>query len=251
MVPMAQTGVQIYGRFYPTYELYLDYAFTVSNGRERFSPYDLDDKKAFGGRLHLSYEGNKAKVSGGSYLYYGNYTKIRKRAIIDSLEKSLQIKQINEGVRDEFIIASDLLIEFAGLKLQTEYIYRWDSVEVARPLTYEDQLLNAGDLTGEITGDYIYFDPSNTGYGVYVLVAYTLPLHRWLGEFLITPFVFYERSKYMDSKPHLSLNQVIAGLNLRPHPNVVLKLEFGYNKFDTSRYGKPIKDMTAQLAVSF
>lgn len=251
MVPLAQTGLEIYGRFFPTYELFLDYALTVSNGRERFSFQDLDDKKAFGARLHLSYEGDKATVSFGGYLYYGNYTKIRKQVLIDTENKKLGVKQIDEGVRNELVIATDLLVKFWGIKLQSEFIYRRDEVEVPRPLLYEDQVLLAGDLTGELTGDYIYFDPSNTGYDVYTLLAYTLPLQRWLGQFLITPYVYWERSRYMDTKPILNLTQYVGGINLQPHPNVVLKLEASYLRAEDDRQGKPFKNLAAQVAVSF
>lgn len=252
MMPLAQTGLQIYGRFYPTYELFLDYALTISNGRERFSFHDMDDKKAFGARLHMSYEGDKVMVSGGGYLYYGNYTKLRKRVLVDTESKNFTVKQIDEGVRNELVLATDLMLKFYGVKLQGEFIWRRDEVVVPRPLTYEDQLLLAGDLTGEMTGDYIYFDPSNTGTDYYILLSYTLPLQRYIGQFLITPYVFYEDSNFMDSKPFLNMKMIVGGINLQPHPNVVLKLESSYMYSEDKRQcNGGCKNIAVQLAVSF
>ncbi|MCU0662287.1 MAG: putative porin [Myxococcota bacterium] len=251
MMPLNQTGLEIYGRFYPSYELFLDYSITVSNGRERFSFYDLDDKKAFGARLHLSYEGNKATISGGGYVYYGNYTKIKKRALIDTTKNTLRVDKVEEGSRNELVISGDLLFEYLGARLQGEFIWRRDEVEVPRPLTYEDQLLLAHDLTGEMTGDFVYFDPSNTGYDFYVLFAYTLPLQRWLGQFLIKPYFCYELSRYMDTKPILNLSNFVFGINLQPHPNVVVKLEATHSRAETDDFGDPFWNAAAQLAVSF
>jgi hypothetical protein len=251
MMPLNQTGLQVFGRFYPTYEFFIDYALTVSNGRERFSFHDLDDKKAFGARLHLAYEGNKATISGGGYLYYGNYTKLKKRAVIDTDQNSLRVERVEEGVRNELVVSGDFSAEFSGIRLQGEVIWRQDHVEVSRPLTYEDQLLLANDLTGEMTGKYIYFDPSNTGYDFYILLAYTLPLQKWLGQFLVKPYFCYELSRFMDTKPILNLAMYVFGINLQPHPNIVVKLEGSHLRAETDDYGDPFWNVAGQLAVSF
>ena len=77
-IPSAQTGVQLFGRFFPYENTYLDYALTASNNRgPAESVYDLSDNKAFGLRLKGSYEGKDLSTSLGGYLYYGTVKDIK------------------------------------------------------------------------------------------------------------------------------------------------------------------------------
>ncbi|MCP4677825.1 MAG: hypothetical protein GY854_20365, partial [Deltaproteobacteria bacterium] len=78
-IPLAQTGVQVHGRFFPSDSFFIDYAVTASNGRgPTETAYDLEDDKAIGLKLKLTYYGKKVTVALGGYGYYGRTTDVTK-----------------------------------------------------------------------------------------------------------------------------------------------------------------------------
>ena len=71
-IPLAQTGVQIYGRVFPATGFHIDYAVSASNGRgPTEAVYDLKHQKALGFKLKFTYENSDVLASLGGYFYWG------------------------------------------------------------------------------------------------------------------------------------------------------------------------------------
>ncbi len=254
MAPQTQTGLQVFGRFFPRYNLYLDYAVTLSNGRQELmeSTFDLDNNKGVGLRLRGMYEGDNVTVALGGYGYYGRLTRDQKSVIVNTQEQTLKVDVEHTWVNDEAVVTGDFLLKFFGVKLQMEYIFRYIKAVVPRTFLYSDELFLAGDLTGTVTGEPVYFGPTSVGRGYYGLLAYELPLHQWLGDFTITPYVLYESNMTLDSMPQINMKHLVyAGINLRPSAYVVLKAEFNYIVPEANKYGRDLMAVIAQMAVSF
>jgi len=190
-------------------------------------------------------------VALGGYAYYGHVTRIKKRAIIHQSERTLEMDVWNSQKRKEFSLSGDFLLTFSGVRLQAEYTFTYLKQIIPSAMFLDDQLFNAGDVTGEITGEPVYFAPSSVGRGFYVLLAYELPLHQWLGDFLITPFVFYELNRFRDMQPQTNMIMMSAGLNLRPSAYLVIKATFDYIIPETDKFGSDLMSVAAQMAVSF
>jgi hypothetical protein len=237
LVPLKQTGLQIFGRFFPARRLYFDYAFTVSNGRGPVeSLLDLDENKGLGLRLKLSYEGEKFEAALGGYGYWGEYT-----AAISNLESVDPVsfgKTITENYT-EYVGALDLRFQFFGVLLQGEYV---------RTLTKysERPLKNLWSGGQGYQADFV----NNTSY---VLLAYKLPLDRWLGTMSISPYLMWESMDTDDSEDNPPIQMFNGGINFKPSQAVVLKVEGAYMYADevygdgTTGFGI----ISAQMAVSF
>ncbi len=256
MLPLAQTGLQIYGRFFPTYELFLEYALTISNGRGPIEELiDLDENKGVGLRLRLLYEGVDWGVSLGGYAYYGKYTDLKKASIL-ALNPDLTINteadvplqsriEITEEY-DEYILTADLLFTIFGVSLQAEYVWRL--------MLFQQHGLRSTNhivLSGAAASEHLYH-PSNIGWGVYGLLSWELPLERWIQPMQIIPYVMYEHNEYQDTLPAFNFDMVFIGLNFKPSPFVVLKVEYSFGiPENIILYGDNVKVGCAQLAVSF
>lgn len=233
IVPSAQTGLQIFGRFFPARRTYFDYAFTVSNGRGPIeSVLDLDDNKGLGLRLKLAYEGDDFKISGGAYGYWGEYTD-NKKAIVSF--DPFRVQATRTEAYTEWVISGDLKMEVKGVLFQAE---------CARALYLYDVRPERNIYYG--TGP----QPDYTKTSVYGLVAYTLPLDEWLGDMTLTPFFQYGASNNDDSLPDQRGLEYRGGLNFKPSRFVVLKAEAVY--LDVSGVvGYAAWGLTGQMAVSF
>lgn len=252
LVPPAQTGLQLYGRLFPWDMVYFDYALTASNGRGPLESYiDLDDNKGVGLRLKLSYQGDDFTIAGGGYGYTGKTSDSKDIIHIIGLssqaseDRPILSETIPNDVCDEHILSSDILIEAFGLRLQAEYAYRYQDFSVNRPMESEYAILQTASPLDEL------FHPSEIGHDFYVLLAYTLPLHRWLHPVLITPYAMFEYGHTTDIFLWANANRYLAGVNIKPSPFVTLKLEGLISVMGSDIVGKEINSINAQVAVSF
>ena len=243
-VPSAQTGLQIFGRFFPARDTYLDYAVTLSNGRGPIeSVVDLDDNKGAGLRLRLSYEGDEVGFALGGYGYFGSYTD-EERNIVTTTPFDVEAEVVERY--KEFIGTGDVLLDLYGLRLQGEY--------VRRLVRYTERPLQVPPDPPGYPADYI-------AQYVYGLLAYELPIAEYLGGLRVTPYVMYEYA-VPDDTSDVWGHTVAAGLNLKPSSFVVIKAEYFTSIFPESK--KVMRDdgtidkqaerfwgLTAQLAVSF
>ena len=253
-VPLSQMGVQVFGRFYPGPDLFFDYAFTVSNGRGPIDTImDLDENKGLGLRLRLSYEGKNLTVSAGAYGYMGEYTDSQKEIFVqvdpnlhldESADMPIQaLTTVNENY-DEMVLATDLLIEFFGIRMQGEYVRRRVDYKEVTPLESIDVLFSDTNLTQNL------YTASFIGNSFYALLAYTLPLDKWISPVKITPYGIYENVTENDTLLRTSTWAIAAGLNIKPSPFVSIKLEYGQATPKNDVFGTG-RQVGAQVAVSF
>ncbi len=244
-IPMAQTGIQLHGRFLPSASFFIDYAVTLANGRgPTESAYDLDDNKAVGLRLRLIYKGRNVQAALGGYGYYGQTTDIEKSLNLDQLaQDNLQIK-INETEKYQELTGSlDFLLAFYGIRLQAECvrgIIQYDK----RPFRTH------APVTTEPIGGYM---PDYIKFHVYGLLAWELPLHKYLGEMTLTPYLFIERSVPEDALEVANPFYIRFGVNYKPNPFIVLKVEAGRSTTESVSLNPDPQYWTVsgQAAVSF
>lgn len=240
IMPGAQTGIQIHGRYFFTDRLRLDYAVTVSNGRGPMDEVsDVDEHFAYGLRLRLVYEGAKWKLAVGGYGYYGRLKDEKESVLIDVVANEATTGFDVEEEKDEFIASADLLVQAYGLRLQAEYVYAYN--KYLSP-TY-DTSSAAYQAVSNISGGVL---PNYYTHGAYVLLAYALPLKKWLGSMKITPFASYEFNKQFDYSSATTM--LTAGVNIRPLPALVFKAQ--WEGFYSEQLGN-FNSIIAQMAVAF
>ncbi|MCP4602245.1 MAG: hypothetical protein GY847_17295 [Proteobacteria bacterium] len=229
-LPEAQTGLYAFGRVFPTDKLLLNYGLTFTNGRGPMDEiYDLDNNKGVGARLRLAWEG-KFRLALGSYLYTGEYTDLNRR--IASINPIGFEKEIKESYR-EWVGAFDLLFEYAGLRIQSEFLYK--------SMIYNNQKrsLNEFDPTRLSTM------PDHYSTGVYTLIAYRLPIQR----IELMPYFMYDYIEFSNFMRDVAPSIFTGGLNWRVTPFIVWKAEYYYV---FSRGGATdFQGISTQLAVSF
>jgi len=256
LMPLAQTGFQIFGRFFPAPRVFLDYAVTLSNGRGAMdSVMDLDENKGIGLKLKMSYESRKLTAALGGYGFYGKGTEstFHTHLILDSegtmsesADEPLTYREEISNQYSELMVSADLLLEFDfGLRLQSEFIFRRFEVESPRAF-YSRETLFAG---ASILTDHL-FQSSNTGHGYYILVGWELPFAA-LRPVKITPYFMWEDTRGYDTFPYVNFKLITAGLNVKPSPFVTLKLEYLAGLPESDVYGEPMQVIQAQVAVSF
>jgi len=186
--PEHQTGLELFGSHYDR-GFKLEYHLTASNGRgatEGQQDQDLD--LAFGGRLAV--ETPWGLKLGGS-VYRGRYTGFPAGA----------------GARapsyDEVAYGADAQYDLGALHLQAEVI--------AHDRHYDEGLRTA---TG---GGFV---PDSRDFGVYVLAGY-----RFDRFWNVMPFSHVEHYRPGDHTLFEGVNGGSVGLNFRPTPALVLKLE--------------------------
>jgi hypothetical protein len=259
MVPRAQTGLQAFGRFFPLPTLFVDYAVTLSNGRGPMEQlFDLDENKGVGLRLRLSYQKKQVKIAVGGYGYYGTYTDTKK-ALVIALNPDYTLNNdeefpvtgrttITEAYR-EIIGSADFLLEVHGVRLQGEYVHRFVDYTKPARLGLETILLNQGN--SDVGLDQALYAADFQGDGVYGLLAWELPLSRWLGPVLLTPYFMYEYGEPQDNFTGFSQQFFQVGLNVKPSAFVTLKLEYAYLLPNEAAPVNFMQYINAQLAVSF
>lgn len=191
--PDAQTGLDLFGNVHVG-EYRLGYHATVSNGRNPADAIEDPDKKlAFGGRVEF-----EAPWAGtlklGASVYGGRFT--------DAVTTPGEIPDAYE----ERSYGGDIQWDHGGLHLQGEII--------GNSRRYLD-----GQRALTATG----FIPDGTQYGYYGLAGYRTSL-AWN----VMPYAYYEYENPLDKEEYDHIRVVVGGLNFRPSPNVVLKLEGGF-----------------------
>ena len=111
--------------------------------------------------------------------------------------------------------AADFQLKLYGLLVQAEWaggIIKY----VERPLK-QYPIVNVA-LPGEYQPDYMRWD-------VYLLLAWTLPLERWLEDKKLTLYTMGERSIMDDTDDNYNVWMFRAGINFQPVQFVMLKLD--------------------------
>lgn len=218
-IPLAQTGLEAFGRAFISENMFFDWAITLSNGRNPIeSLEDTDKNKGLGVRARLSYEGTDLHMAFGGYGYWGDYTDYEK--IIQSVNP-FHLAVINTTKYTEWVGSLDFLLEAFGLRIQAEFVYAYIDYKI-----HEERAPIQGQG----------FQPSYMRNDFYALIAYKLPLDRWLKGMSISPFFFYEYLNFDDSVPSLWGNIYTAGFNFKPKPFLVFKGEYGYTKLDIQEF---------------
>lgn len=255
MVPQAQTGVQVLGRAFLRYDIFFDYAVTLSNGRGPLDQvFDLDKNKAVGAKLKVSWEGENWTLAGGVYGYYGKYTDVKKSLVLymkrdmtldDTVEMPMRTRVEKTSAYDETIVTADLLVEGYNVGVQAEYVWRYVDYSVPAFRTAQEQMFSGAAVGANL------FDANNQSNGYYILAYWHLPLSKWLGSVRITPFFMYEFNQSNDTTPFTNFEFYSAGLNVKPMPYVTLKGEWSCGIPESKLYGGNINTLVAQVAVSF
>lgn len=250
MLPSSQLGLQALGRLFINYETYFDYVLTISNGRSFRSPLtdsgDTDENKAIGVGLTFHIDKPKWNLEIGAYGYIGTDAQRVKSGTIDTTTKELNFERRSTGSAMEKTIASHLLLEIFGLRLQGEFIFTRVDQDLPRPLWPSEQLNMVGDFTPNR-----YFDASYTGFGVYGMLSYQLPLKNLLGQVKVIPYVMLEDSRAADTKSYMNMRMYRGGVNVRPSPFTAIKLEYNRVLPMYENWGDGAHMTMMQLAVSF
>jgi len=218
LFPQQQTGLHLYGK-HPIGDYQLSYHGTLSNGRGPFQAFrDLDDNMAVGGRLELEtpwLDGVHIGISG----YRGRFTDRPADVITADASGNLTNSTPAGTQYDEVSYGADLLVRRGGLHIQAEVIGN-----------DRHYLVNNRELvTGGFAADGRYL-------GSYALVGYRFD--RW---WQLMPFAIVELDRMrptaaVGDKPVVF--QPSIGLNFRPDPSVVLKLQYNratiYSQLDLS-----------------
>jgi hypothetical protein len=233
LLPASQTGIELYGT-YDIHRIQLGYHLTLSNGRGPASTImDLDANKAVGGRFFLRFDSTDfGTLTAGGAFYRGRYTSNHAEVGVDATGTSTFTKVVDSQF-DEFSLSADLKWQWRGLLAQGELIEN----EVA--------YLPGGRTKSPIPGS-ASFDADYRRWGVYGLVGYRFP---FLG---VMPYGGGGYYKQGSSSWVPEVADFWCGLNLRPTPRVVLKLQYTHAQFyNTTLSTTGMRLITAQTAWSF
>jgi hypothetical protein len=206
LFPQQQTGLHLYGKR-PFGEYQLGYHATLSNGRGPFQAFrDLDTNKALGGRLELEAPWLDG-VHFGVSAYTGRFTD-RPADVITVDPAGTLVNTTPPGTSYyENSWGADVLVRRGGLHVQAELI-----------VNDRDYLAGAREkVRGGFASDGRY------------LGAYALAGYRFDRLWQVMPFTVLEIDR-MRAGPDLGnaprIIQATGGLNFRPDPSVVLKIEY-------------------------
>jgi hypothetical protein len=206
LIPEHQTGLLIYGSsIIGTTEL--GYNLSLSNGRGPVDTYqDFDKNKAVTGRLSLTNESPIGTISLGVTIYRGRYTNRSTRFVITP-DGAFGIDYISTNHYEELSLGADARWIWHDLTVQSEFIRR----DTALDDRFRPAALPAPGVPPGFTPDF-------TSTAFYVMGAYRLP---WLN---IMPFFGGEASDPGLANAFTG-TAIWGGLNVRPTPRVVLKLQ--------------------------
>ncbi len=243
-LPLNQTGLVVHGRFFPAASTYFDYAVTLSNGRGPTEEiYDLDDNKAVGLRLRLSYEGQDVGFAVGAYGFFGHTTDVTKApgfAGEDGTTLTI-VEEITERYQ-ELAGSADILFRLWNFRLQSEVAGGYLKYRV-RPLVVLP-IVNVESPSGEYQPDFLR-------YSLYVLAAYEIPIVSGDDAMSLTPFVMVEYDVMYDSLPEYDTWIYRGGLNFRPNSFVVLKAACSYVRLPDAPNIADIWTLAGQVALTF
>ncbi len=212
LFPERQIGLELHG-LYGFGASRIGYHLTLSNGRVNPQEvFDTDNNKGVGGRATWSHFSDLRLTIATSF-YLGSYTeRIETWKPTDRKDVFALDRQISTQY-DEWSLGADARLETGGWILQSEFVlnerrYR----EPGRP-----QALGASAA----------LRPDSRRWGTYGLVGYRTPWHGVMPYFVSE---FYNMSPGSYETTAGSLPHVVnlsGGLNVRPLPVLVVKLE-GY-----------------------
>jgi hypothetical protein len=233
LFPERQTGIQVSGEW--TGETnQLGYFATISNGRGPSDAYaDLDNNKGVGGRLYWNNTAYGSLTVGAS-AYKGTYSsRDRQYNVVVPMGQAPELvgnDPLTLQYREQSL-AADARWEYKGLLVQAEAM--------------QHEVVYTNGFRPEQNG-LIFADYRERGY--YGLAGYRLP---WFG---IMPFATFEGYNFASQPFVPPANAESVGLNVRPEPTVVLKLQYhvsqiGPNSSEPLR--GTLKRILTQLAVAF
>jgi hypothetical protein len=226
LFPQSQTGVEVYGAA-DVHTFQLGYHLTLSNGRGPVSTIqDLDNNKAVGGRLFVRDDSPFGTVTLGGSFYRGRYT--NSHFDIGAMGPMTVI----DAQYDELSLSADLKWQWDGLLVQGEAIEN------------EAAFVNGGRTVSTVPGVPPSFDADYRRWGAYGLAGYRF---GFLG---VMPFGTLGYYKEGSPSQIPKVWDYTLGLNVRPTPRVVLKLQWTFAHL----YLSPpvdLKIVTFQSAWSF
>ncbi|MBN2714724.1 MAG: hypothetical protein JXX14_02650 [Deltaproteobacteria bacterium] len=252
-VPTAQTGVMIYGQIYPSDSIVLQYAVTLSNGRNPTeSFYDMDDNKAIGTRAKLTFSKNDFELALGGYGYFGKYTDwtqeikvymTQQYGLDPNYDPPLRTRDVITEEYNELIGAADLEVKYKGIRLAGEFVWRKIDYKTPPESPFLQPLFLSNDPNvTTYEGDTI----ARSGYG---LLSYTLPLK--LESTTITPFVGIDMFAPDDATDYDTWITAQLGVNVKPGAYVTLKGTGYVLRPKSDFYGGLFSGYALQMAVSF
>jgi hypothetical protein len=231
LFPSSQTGLELYGTA-DVDRFQMGYHLTLSNGRgPSSSTTDLDNNKAIGGRLFLRHESSLGTVAVGAAMYYGQFTNKHLDLGSDAKGQTVMVPVIDSQY-DELSLSADLKWQWRGLLVQGEVI------------TNEAAYTPSGRTVSTLPGAPA-FNSDYRRWGTYGLVGYRL---AFLG---VMPFAGVGYYKEGSTSYIPKLWDFWLGLNWRPTPRVVLKLEYTNVHFYLEPQTPDVKMLAAQTAWSF
>lgn len=234
LLPEHQVGLMADGSKSFRDDWEANYMLAVSNGRIDFVPYeDLDGNKAVTGRLALTYR-KYGQMTLGSSFYVGRHTESVNQLKLDGTDPKSS-ERIDRQF-DEVSYALDYRWVYKSLHVQGEWILN------------DRRYTKRGRPPGPDGG----LRPDKRNKGGYGLIGYRLP---W---FPLMPYFKAEYSPEPQSQTVGVADQiaiVTGGLNYRPLPNAVLKMEYVYGWFpenDPKSFSSySIQGLDLQVAWSF
>lgn len=213
LIPERQTGIEARGSVFID-ATKLGYHLTLSNGRGPIDAYqDMDANKGVGGRLFVQNDSLLGALALGVSGYGGTYTdRPPPLVIFDPVEGLIANDAVSVRYRER-ALAVDLKWEWEGWLLQSEL--------VLSDLAYADRARpsNPGRTPGGPPG----FAADQRRLGAYGLLGYRTPWWSTMPYLLLSQY---------DGGLVSNVWAYIGGFNLRPEPNIVLKLEYTKVAFD-------------------
>jgi hypothetical protein len=215
--PDHQTGLDLFGNHY-LHGVKLDYHLTASNGRGGAeAQQDQDTELAFGGRLAAE---TPWGIKLGASYYQGRYTGL------------VTTPGVPAQTYREAAYGGDAGYDRGPLHLQVEVIAR-------------DRRYDEGSRAASTAG----FAPDSRDFGAYALAGYRFN-HLWN----VMPFTYYERYRPADHSYFSGIDGINVGLNFRPTPALVFKLQLsrvGFLDGPEILAGQVIYDTSVQAAWVF
>lgn len=244
LMPLAQTGFVVQGRFFPAPSTYLDYAVTLSNGRGPTEEvYDLDENKAVGLRLRVSHEREDVGFAIGAYGYFGHTTDLTKEPDFgDGGIEEFALREVQTSRYQEMAGSADLLLRLWNLRIQSEWAGSYVKYQV-RPLSTVP-IVEVESPLGEYQPDYLRWD-------VYLMLAYEFAIKTRDLDMRLTPFAMAEYDVMYDTLPDYNTWVFRGGLNFKPNSFAVIKLDYTYVWLWESPDIDPIWALGLQVALTF
>jgi hypothetical protein len=230
LFPTSQTGLQVHG-VYHWEPIQLGYHLTLSNGRGPIDTYqDFDDNKAIGGRLFSRADSGAGTLTLGASGYKGTYTE-RTEVVVVNADGSFGFERPRTLQYDELALAADLKWDWEGLAVQAEAI--------VQDVVYDDLRPEAFAFDGGPPG----LVADTRRWGAYVQVGYRFEFGG------IMPYAGYEY--YVAPGFFGTSYEAWGGLNVRPTPRVVLKVQYDHAWLPDFSPDEDYRALNFQAAWSF